>query len=160
MDAIVAVTDDWGIGADGTQSIVLKTDREFFRTMTKGAAIIVGRRTLEDFPGGKPLKDRVNIVVTRRDMEIEGALVVHTTEEATELAAKYDRCLVVGGASIYMQFFPELERIYVTKIYASAHSTAFFPNLDRNPAFEMEYEGEEQEENGVMFRFCTYKRVE
>ena len=55
MDAIVAVTDDWGIGSDGTQSIVLKADREFFSAMTKGAAIIVGRRTLEDFPCGKPL---------------------------------------------------------------------------------------------------------
>lgn len=159
MDAIVAVTDDWGIGADGTQSIVLKADREFFRAMTKDSAIIVGRRTLEDFPDGKPLKNRVNIVVTRRDIEIEGATVVHTTEEATELAAQYDRCMVVGGASIYMQFFPDLERIYVTKIYTRAHSTAFFPNLDRNPAFEMEYEGEEQEENGIKFRFCTYKRV-
>lgn len=160
MDAIVAVTDDWGIGSDGTQSIVLKADREFFRAMTKGAAIIVGRRTLEDFPCGKPLKDRINIVVTRRDIEVEDAIVVHTTEEATELAAKYDRCMVVGGASIYMQFFPDLERIYVTKINTHAPSTAFFPNLDRNPAFEIEYEGEEQEENGIPFRFCTYKRIE
>ena len=106
------------------------------------------------------MKDRVNIVVTRRDIEVEDAIVVHTTEEATELAAKYDRCMVVGGASIYMQFFPDLERIYVTKINTHAPSTAFFPNLDRNPAFEIEYEGEEQEENGIPFRFCTYKRIE
>ena len=87
MEAIVAVNDDWGIGAEGTQSIVLKADRAFFRAMTKGNAVIMGRRTLEDLPGGKPLKDRVNILVTRRDMEVEGAIVVHSREEAIELAA-------------------------------------------------------------------------
>ena len=159
MDAIVAVNDDWGIGAEGTQSIVLKADREFFKAMTKGGAIIVGRRTLEDFPGGKPLKERTNIVVTRRDIEIEGAIVVHSTEEAIELASKYESCMVVGGASIFMQFFPDLDRVYVTKINAHAESTAFFPNLDRNPAFECEYEGEEQEENGITFKFVTYRRI-
>ena len=159
MEAIVAVNDDWGIGAEGTQSIVLKADRAFFKAMTKGNAVIMGRRTLEDLPGGKPLKDRVNIIVTRRDMEIEGAIVVHSTEEAIELATHYERCMVVGGASIYMQFFPDLDRVYVTKINAHAESTAFFPNLDRNPAFECEYEGEEQEEDGITFRFVTYKRI-
>ena len=69
MDAIVAVNDDWGIGADGTQSIVLKADREFFRKMTEGAAVIMGRRTLNDLPDGKPLKNRVNIVLTRRELD-------------------------------------------------------------------------------------------
>lgn len=159
MDAIVAVNDDWGIGADGTQSFVLKADRKFFSEMTKGCAVIVGRHTMEDFPGGRPLKNRPNIVVTRSAFEVEGAELVHSTEEALAAAAKYDRVMVIGGASVYMQFFPYIERVYVTKIDAHAESTAYFPNLDRNPDFACEYVGEEQEENGIRFRFCTYKRV-
>ena len=159
MDAIVAVNDDWGIGADGTQSFVLKADRKFFSEMTKDCAVIVGRRTMKDFPGGRPLKNRPNIVVTRSEVEIEGAEVVHSTEETLAAAAKYGRVMVIGGASVYMQFFPCIDRVYVTKIDAHAESTAYFPNLDRNPDFTCEYIGEEQEENGIRFRFCTYKRV-
>lgn len=159
MDAIVAVNDDWGIGNDGTQSIVLKADRAFFRKKTMGAAIIVGRYTLADFPGGKPLKDRVNILLTKQNMQVEGAIVVHTPADALEEAKKYEKCYVIGGASVYMQLFPELDRIYVTKINAHPESTAFFPNLDRNPAWVCEYESEEMEENGISFRFCTYRQI-
>ena len=159
MDAIVAVNDDWGIGADGTQSIVLRADRAFFREKTAGAALIMGRRTLEDLPGGMPLKNRVNIVLTRRDMELKNAIIVHSAEEALEAAKQYDKCYVIGGASIYMQLFPDLDRIYVTKIDAHAESTAFFPNLDRNPAWICEDEGETMEEDGISFRFCTYRNI-
>ena len=158
MDAIVAVNDDWGIGADGTQSFVLKADRKFFSEMTKDCAVIVGRRTLEDFPGGRPLKNRPNIVVTRSDRQIEGAEVVHSTEEALAAAAKYEKVMVIGGASVYRQFFPFFDRVYVTKIDAHAESNAFFPDLDREIDFTCEYESGEQEENGIRFRFCTYKR--
>ena len=110
MDAIVAVYADWGIGDGGTQPVVLKADRAHFRELTKGAAVIVGRRTLGDFPGGKPLKGRDNLVVTRQNIEIPGARVVHSTEEALAAAAEYERCLVIGGASIYRQFFPHITR--------------------------------------------------
>ena len=77
MDAIVAVYSDWGIGAEGTQPIVIPEDRRHFAKLTRGAAVIVGRRTMEDFPGGKPLKDRENLVITRHADEIEGATIVH-----------------------------------------------------------------------------------
>ena len=84
LEAIVAVYADWGIGADGTQPVVLKADRAHFRAVTGNAAVIVGRRTLGDFPGGKPLKGRHNIVLTRQAAEIEGAEVVHSKAEAAE----------------------------------------------------------------------------
>ena len=129
MDAIVAVYSDWGIGDGGTQPVVLHADRVHFREITAGAAVIVGRKTLEDFPGGKPLKGRSNIVVTRQNVEIEGAEVVHSTEEAVAAAEKYSRCLVIGGASVYRQFFPYIERVYVTEIDLVPHSDSFFPNL-------------------------------
>ena len=80
MEAIVAVYSDWGIGAEGTQPIVIPEDRRRFAQLTKGATVIVGRRTLGDFPGGKPLKDRENLVITRHVDEIEGATVVRTAQ--------------------------------------------------------------------------------
>ena len=93
MEAIVAVYSDWGIGSGGTQPVVLKADRAHFKELTDGAAVIVGRKTLGDFPGGRPLKGRHNIVVTRQDIEVAGAQVAHSTGEALTLAAEYERCL-------------------------------------------------------------------
>ena len=88
MDAIVAVYSDWGIGDGGTQPVVLKADRRHFRRLTDGSAVIVGRKTLEDFPGGKPLANRFNIVVSRQGINVDGALVVHSTGEALDAEAR------------------------------------------------------------------------
>ena len=77
MDAIVAVYSDWGIGADGTQPVILKADRQHFVELTRGRTVIVGRRTLADFPGGRPLKGRRNIVLTRQSAAIDGAEIAH-----------------------------------------------------------------------------------
>lgn len=157
MEAIVAVYSDWGIGRAGTQPVVLKADRAHFREVTRGAAVLVGRRTLADFPGGKPLKGRVNLVVTRQDMEIEGALVVHSTQEALAAAKAQPRCLVIGGASVYREFYPFLDLVHVTKIELCPESDSFFPDLDADPAWVCEA-GEQLEEDGIGYRFCTYRR--
>ena len=82
MELIVAVYDDWGIGKDGTQPVALSADRKFFRETTKGATVIVGRKTLADFPGGRPLPNRVNVVLTRQKTEIEGVVLCNSPEEA------------------------------------------------------------------------------
>ena len=157
MEAIVAVNADWGIGRDGTQSVVLKADRAHFRELTAGAAVIVGRRTLEDFPGGRPLKGRHNIVITRQAIEIEGAEVVHSTEEALAAAARWPRCLVIGGASVYRQFFPWLDVVHVTKIDLAPESDSYFPNLDELEGWRCEA-GDWQEEDGLRYCFCTYRK--
>ena len=158
MDAIVAVYSDWGIGDGGTQPVVLKADRAHFRQVTEGNAVIVGRKTLSDFPGGRPLKNRYNIVVTRQDIRIEGAQVVHSTEEALAAAAEHPRCLVIGGASVYRQFYPHCDRVFLTKIDLAPHSDSFFPNLDADPAWVCTDEGEGLEEDGLRYCFCTYER--
>ena len=126
MDAIVAVYADWGIGAKGTQPLVIPADRRRFRELTMGAAVIVGRRTLDDFPGGRPLPGRENLVLTRQNIVIEGAQVVHSPAEAAAAAAQYDRCFVIGGDSVFRQMFPHLMRVYVTKIDTAPHSDVFF----------------------------------
>ena len=158
MEAIVAVFSDWGIGSNGTQQVVLKADRAHFRELTAGAAVIVGRKTMEDFPGGRPLKGRNNIVVTRQSVEIPGAEVVHSTEEAVAAASKYERCLCIGGASVFTQFLPYTEKIYVTKIDLAPRSDSYFPDLDDDPGWECTEQSPDMEEDGTVFRFCTYER--
>jgi dihydrofolate reductase len=159
MQAIVAVYADWGIGAKGTQPLVIPADRKRFRELTNGAAVIVGRKTLEDFPGGRPLKNRHNIVITRQNIEIEGAEVAHTTEEAVAAAERYDACFVIGGASVFRQFFPYLDTVHVTKIGAAPFSDSFFPDLDADPDWVCSDAEPEQEHDGVKYQFCVYKKV-
>lgn len=158
MEAIVAVYSDWGIGCCGTQPVVVPEDRKHFRDVTAGAAVIVGRRTLADFPGGRPLKNRVNIVITKQDMVIEGAIVVHSVEEALAEAKKTERCLCIGGESVYRQMFPYIDRVHVTKIGAQPESDAFFPNLDEADGWHIADGGEEREHEGLKYRFMVYER--
>ena len=159
IEAIVAVYGDWGIGAGGTQPVVVSADRKHFRDVTGGSAVIVGRKTLADFPGGRPLKNRDNIVLTRQDIAIEGAKVVHSAEEALEACAGYDRVFVIGGESVYRTLIPYVCRVHVTKLDCVPRSDAFFPDLDADPDWEVENEGEEQTDaSGVRFRFMTYVR--
>lgn len=157
MDAIVAVYSDWGIGAKGTQPVVLKADRALFRKLTDGATVIVGRKTLEDFPGGKPLKNRRNIVVSRRDIQVEDAEVAHSLEDALELVGD-ERSFVIGGASVFKQFYPVLDRVYVTKIDLCPESDSFFPNLDEEDGWIMVDAGEPLNENSIGYRFTCYER--
>jgi len=159
MEAIVAVFSDWGIGSEGTQQVVLKADRAHFRELTAGAAVIVGRRTLGDFPGGRPLKGRHNIVITRRNIDIEGAEVAHSTEEALALAEKYPRTLVIGGASVYRQFLPWVDTVHLTKIDRAPASDSFFEDLDASPDWERAEPERWQEEDGVRYCFVTYRRL-
>ena len=160
MEAIVAVYSDWGIGSNGSQPVVLKADRAHFRELTMGAAVIVGRKTLEDFPGGKPLKGRHNIVVSRQSLEIEGAELVHSTQEALEAAARQQRCLVIGGESVYRQFMPWVDTVHVTKIDLAPRSDSYFPNLDADERWQRQEEESWQEEDGLRYCFVTYKRIE
>ena len=157
MDAIVAVYGDWGIGKDGTQPIALSADRKYFRQMTKGAQVIVGRKTLADFPGGQPLPKREHLVLSRQDVEIPGVQVVHSAEEAKNL--EKSPCFVIGGAQVYKTMLPYCQRVYVTKLAVTPKSDAWFPNLDADPAWTCAEEGPELWENGIAYRFCCYQRT-
>ena len=157
MEAIVAVYSDWGIGCDGTQPVVVRADRKHFRAVTGSAAVIVGRKTLADFPGGKPLPGRHNIVLTRQEIEVEGAEVVHTPAEAVAAAEAHGRCFVIGGASVYRELYPWLTRVYVTHIDARPDSDSFFPDLNAD-GWTVAEAGPWQEEDGLRYRFCTYER--
>ena len=158
MELIVAVYDDWGIGAGGTQPIALSADRKFFRETTRGAMVIVGRRTVEDFPDKKPLPGRVNVVLTRSGAEIPGFTVCKSPEEAAKLAKTAERAMVIGGGSIYRQMLPLCSKAYVTKVHTETHSDTFFPNLDEDPAWELKQVIQSGEEDGIAYEMCLYER--
>ena len=158
MELIVAVYDDWGIGKDGTQPVALSADRKFFRETTRGAMLIVGRRTIEDFPGQKPLPGRVNVALTRTPKEIPGFTVVTSPEEAAALAVNAERAMVIGGGSIYRQMLPMCDTAYVTKVHTTVDSDTFFPNLDKDAAWELREILQSGEENGISYEMCLYKR--
>ena len=158
MELIVAVYDDWGIGKDGTQPVALSADRKFFRETTRGAMVIVGRRTIEDFPGQKPLPGRVNVALTRTPKEIPGFTVVTSPEEAAALAVNAERAMVIGGGSIYRQMIPMCDTAYVTKVHTTVDSDTFFPNLDEDAAWELKEILQSGEENGISYEMCLYKR--
>ena len=159
MELIVAVYDDWGIGRDGTQPVALSADRKFFRQTTKDAMVIVGRKTLSDFPGGKPLPNRVNVVLTRGNVDTEGVVVCHSPEEAAELAATAERAMVIGGGSIYRQMLPLCDTAYITKVHANPESDTFFHNLDEDPAWKLVETLQSGEEDGIAYEMCLYKRI-
>ena len=158
MELIVAVYDDWGIGRDGTQPVALSADRKFFRATTKGAMVIVGRRTIADFPGQQPLPGRVNVALTRQKMEIPGFTVVNSPEEAAKLAETAERAMVIGGGSIYRQMLPFCDTAYITKVHANPDSDTFFHNLDEDPNWELTEVLQSGEENGIPYEMCLYKR--
>ena len=159
MELIVAVYDDWGIGAGGTQPVALSADRKFFRETTKGACVIAGRKTLGDFPGGKPLPNRVNVVISRGEVNMEGVIACHSPEEAAEVTRQYPRVMVIGGGSIYRQMLPFCDTAYITKVHACPESDTFFPNLDQEPGWFLAQVLEQGEENGIGYEMCLYKRI-
>ena len=158
MNLIVAVYEDWGIGRDGTQPVALSADRKFFRETTRGAMVIVGRRTIEDFPGKKPLPGRANVALTRSDAEIPGFTVCHSPEEAMELAKSAENCFVIGGGSIYQQMLPYCDVAYITKVHANPGSDTFFPNLEEDENWYLAETLQSGEENGIAYEMLLYKR--
>ena len=158
MELIVAVYSDWGIGKDGTQPIALSADRKFFRETTRGAAVIVGRRTIEDFPGKKPLPGRLNIALTRGNPELPGFTVCHSPEEAVALVKDQPRAFVIGGGSIYRQMLPYCDAAYVTKLQTAPESDTFFPNLDEHDDWYLAETLQSGEENGIFYEMLLYRR--
>ena len=161
MYLIVATGRDWAIGKDGGLLVENPVDMKFFRETTMGKVVIMGRKTLESFPGGTPLKNRVNIVLTRNeDFEREGAIIAHSPDEVRKLVKDYgeDQVFVIGGEQIYRAFLKDCTKAYVTRMRQSFPADTWFPNLDQDPEWELAKESEEMEWNGLRFAFCTYER--
>lgn len=161
MKAIVAVSGDWGIGKDNDLLYNIPEDKKFFRSMTLGKVVVMGRKTLESMPGGKPLKDRTNIVLTRNsDYKPEGVTVCKSKEELYTEIGKYNSndVMVIGGAEIYSMLLDECDTAYITKIDDKKPADKFFPVLDKNTDWKMTECSEEKEYEGIRYKFCTYTK--
>ena len=157
MDAIVNVTEDWGIGFEGRLQVTIHADMRRFRELTAGKTVILGRKTLATFPGGKPLKDRRNLILTTRPEPVEGAETAGSLPELFALLREGEEVMVIGGESVYRQLLPWCERAYVTRTRMRPRADAWFPDLDADEDWECEETGPVLEEDGISFRFCTYR---
>ncbi|MFR8548141.1 MAG: dihydrofolate reductase, partial [Lachnospiraceae bacterium] len=147
MNMIVAVDKNWGIGKNNQLLVSIPADMKFFRETTSGHVVVMGRKTLETFPNGLPLRNRTNIVLTKNPhYHVKGAIVCHTVEEALEELKKYEdeEIYVIGGDSIYRQFLPYCKVAHVTKIDHVYEADAFFPNLDEKKEWVITGDSEEQ----------------
>ncbi|MCD7729885.1 MAG: dihydrofolate reductase [Oscillospiraceae bacterium] len=162
MTAIAAVSRNWGIGNDNDLLYNIPEDKRFFRRTTLGHTVIMGRKTLLSLPGGKPFKDRNNIVLSgNRNFSCEGAVVVGSISEAVEYAEGAEgEVFIVGGGSVYKEMLPFCDKALITKIDGEPDADVFFPNLDKLPEWRIEKESEDYDFEGVRYKFCTYVRVD
>lgn len=160
MKLIVAVSQNWGIGKNGNLLFSLPSDMKFFRETTLKKTVIMGRKTLDSFPGGRPLKNRTNLVLTRDAAFCrEGAFVYHSKDELLKKLSDKDDAFVIGGAEIYSLFLSDCDTAYITKVQTTADADSFFPNLDSLPEWSLAEESAPITENGHTFTFCKYQKI-
>ena len=161
MNAIAAVDANWAIGNKNRLLTSIPADMKFFREKTMGHVVVMGRKTLESFPNGLPLKNRVNIVLTaNRSYKVKDAIIVHTKEELLEELKKYDsnELYVIGGGRIYEMLIPYCDTAYITKIDHAYAADTYFPNLDQMDDWEMTEVSEEQTCFDLEYVFAKYER--
>ena len=161
MIAILAADKNWGIGYNNHLLVSIPSDMKFFRQTTTGKVVVMGRKTLESFPNGMPLKNRTNIVLTgNQNYQVKDAIVVHSEDELMEELKKYDTddVYVIGGESVYRMMLPYCDTAYVTKIDRAFQADTFFPNLDEMDEWVMTEESEEQTCFDLEFCFTKYER--
>ncbi len=161
MNIIVAVDKNWAIGKNNKMMWSIPADMRFFREKTTGHVVVMGRKTLESFPNGLPLKQRTNLILSRdKSFQVKGALVLHTMEELLEHLKEYDSSdiFIIGGESIYRQFLPYCDTAYVTRIDHAYDADTYFPNLDELPEWTMTEVSEEQTSFDLEFVFTKYEK--
>lgn len=161
MKAILSADRNWGIGNGNKLLVSIPSDMKFFRQTTTGKVVVMGRKTLESFPNGQPLKNRTNIVLTENpDYRVKDAVIVHSKEELLKTLEQYDTedIYIIGGESIYRMMLPYCDTVLVTKNDRAFQADTFFPDLDKMEEWEMTEEGEEQTCFDLEFRFTKYER--
>lgn len=159
MNIIVAIDSNYGIGKNNDLLISIPEDMKFFRNMTTDCVVIMGKKTLESFPNGKPLKNRINIVISNDiNYKVENAIIVHSINDAILEAKKYEKeIFIIGGASIYKQFINIVDTLYITKIEKDFGAEVFFPKINENewiitPLSDIQYH------NDIPYQFIKYKK--
>ena len=159
MNMIVAVDSNWAIGHKGKLLVSIPEDMQFFRRETTGKVVVMGRKTLESFPNGLPLKNRVNVVITKdKEYNVKDAIICHSIEEALEVLKQYndEDIYVIGGESVYSQFLPYCSVAHVTKINYSYDADTYFPNLDEMDEWTIEESSDERTYFDLEYEFVKY----
>lgn len=162
MNVIAAVDKNWAIGKENKLLVSIPADMKFFREMTTGKTVVMGRKTLESFPNGLPLKNRTNIVLSANPAyQVKDAVVVHSKDALMEELKRYhsDDIYVIGGESVYRMMLKECDTAYITKIDYSYEADSYFPNLDEKDNWRLEAESEEQTYFDLEYCFLKYKRI-
>ena len=161
MRLIVAVDKNWGIGKNNDLLVSIPSDKKFFRQETTGKVVVMGRKTLESFPGGLPLKNRTNVVLTRNaGYRAKDTVIVHDIPELLEELKKYpsDAVYVVGGGTVYEELLPYCDEAYVTKIDFAYEADTYFPNLDEMKEWQITASSEEQTYFDLEYTFLKYEK--
>lgn len=160
MVAIVNTDENWGIGKNGQLLFPIPDDMKFFRQTTLHKVVVMGRSTLQSFPRGLPLKNRQNIVLSRRQgYAPEGVLVCNTMQQLAACLHGYnpDDVYVIGGESVYSLLLPFCSTALVTRVCAQKPADTFFLNLDALPGWELTVQSDVDVYEGIQYRFCTYQ---
>lgn len=161
MNLIVAVDNNWAIGNKGELLIRIPNDHKHFREETTGKVVVLGRKTLETFPQGLPLKNRTNIILsTDKNYMVKDAIIVHSIEELLEELKKYDEedIYIIGGDSVYRQMLPYCNVAHITKIDHEYDADAYFPNLDKDEEWEITADSDEMTYFDIPYVFLKYER--
>lgn len=159
MKIIVAVDSNWGIGCDGNLLQHIPEDMKFFKEKTIGNVVVMGRETFESLPGKNPLNNRVNIVLSRNNSFKDDRLIIcKSIEETFKELEKYnnDEIFIIGGETIYKQFLPYCDELYITKIKNEYKADRFFPNVDIMENWELVEESEVKEYKDIKYIFSRY----
>lgn len=162
MKLIAAVDQHWGIGKNGRLLVSIPEDMKYFRGTTTGGVVVMGRRTLESFPGRRPLSGRTNIVLSNNPAyTVRGAAVVHSLDELSRALDAFDtdQVFVIGGETIYRLLYSQCDTAYITRIDYAYEADAHFPDLDADPDWQLVGESEEQTYFDLTYRFCTYRNT-
>lgn len=160
MNAIVNVDENWGIGCGGKLLFPIPEDMRFFRETTAGKVVVMGRKTLLSLPGAAPLKNRVNVVLTRAGAAAkEGVVTANGLGGLRQVLAAYptDHVYVIGGAAVYRLLLPYCAAALVTRVQAVGHADAHFPNLGALPSWQLTHQSGPRQHLGVRYTFCTYQ---
>ena len=162
MNLIVAVDKNWAIGLHNKLLVSIPADMKFFRETTMGKVVVMGRKTLESFPGGQPLKKRTNIVLTSdKNYKVKDAVVVNSVEALLEELKQYndEDIYVIGGESIYRQLLPYCKVAHITRIDHTYEADTYFPNLDEMLEWKIVGVSEEQTYFNLEYEFVKYERI-
>ncbi len=161
MNLIAAVDSNWAIGNREKLLISIPNDHKHFREETTGKVVVLGRKTLQTFPQGLPLKNRTNIILSRNPgYTVKDASVVHSVEELLEELKQYASgdVYIIGGESIYRQMLPYCDTAHITKIDHSYQADAYFPDLDSDPEWEITEDSDELTYFDIPYQFVKYER--